>query len=207
MEFKRIDKESWKRKEYYDYYFETIPATYSMGAKLDITRIIEKKLKIYPVLLYLVTKTVNKYEEFRTIIDDGELGIFSEMTPSYTIFNKESETFSSIWTEYSSNFELFYERCIKDIEIYSTKQGLYPKGEPPKNCFPVSMIPWVIFESFNLNLQKGYGYLLPIFTLGRYYKECEKIFIPLSIQVHHAVCDGFHITRFINSLQESINSF
>lgn len=26
--------------------------------------------------------------------------------------------------------------------------------------------------------------------------------IPLSIQVHHAVCDGFHVCRFINELQE-----
>ena len=30
--------------------------------------------------------------------------------------------------------------------------------------------------------------------------------LPLAIQVHHAVCDGFHICRFVNELQELINS-
>ena len=67
------------------------------------------------------------------------------------------------------------------------------------------MIPWTTFESFNLNLQKGYTYLSPIFTLGRYYKEDEKFLMPLSIQVHHTVCDGFHICQFLNELQDLIN--
>ena len=34
----------------------------------------------------------------------------------------------------------------------------------------------------------------------------NKIILPLAIQVHHAVCDGFHICRFVNELQELINS-
>ena len=65
---------------------------------------------------------------------------------------------------------------------------------------------WSTFESFNLNLQKGYSYLIPIFTLGKYYEEDERILLPLAVQVHHAVCDGFHICRFVNELQELINS-
>ena len=29
--------------------------------------------------------------------------------------------------------------------------------------------------------------------------------IPLSIQVHHAVCDGFHVCRFLDELQDLLN--
>ena len=60
-------------------------------------------------------------------------------------------------------------------------------------------------ERFNLNLQKGYTYLSPIFTLGKYYKEDDKFLIPLSIQVHHAICDGFHVCQFLNELRDLIN--
>lgn len=42
-------------------------------------------------------------------------------------------------------------------------------------------------------------------TLGKYYEEDGKILLPLAVQVHHAVCDGFHICRFVNELQELIN--
>lgn len=91
------------------------------------------------------------------------------------------------------------------MQKYGNKQGMIGKPNAPENTFPVSMIPWSTFEGFNLNLQKGYDYLIPIFTMGKYYQEDGRIILPLAIQVHHAVCDGFHICRFVNELQELIN--
>ena len=64
---------------------------------------------------------------------------------------------------------------------------------------------FLCFEGFNLNLKKGYDYLLPIFTFGKYYEDGGKYYIPLSIQVHHAVCDGFHVCRFLDELQDLLN--
>ena len=67
------------------------------------------------------------------------------------------------------------------------------------------MVPWISFEGFNLNLQKGYDYLLPIFTMGKCYEENQRYRLPLAVQVHHGVCDGFHLSRFVNELQELVD--
>lgn len=156
--------------------------------------------------MHSVSTVVNQHEEFRTAIDEkGEVGIFSEMMPCYTVFHKDTETFSNIWTEYSSDYDEFLDRYERDMESYGEQEGMMAKPNPPANTFPVSMIPWLSFEGFNLNLQRGYSYLLPIFTFGKYYEENGKFYIPLSIQVHHAVCDGFHTCRFVNELQEVID--
>ena len=93
-----------------------------------------------------------------------------------------------------------------DIMQYGNIKSMDAKPNAPDNSFPVSMIPWTTFEGFNLNLQNGYDYLKPIFTMGKYYEENQRIILPLSIQVHHAVCDRFHICRFINELQEMIKN-
>ena len=58
-----------------------------------------------------------------------------------------------------------------------------------------------------MNLPKGEKYLLPIFTVGKFYEQSNRILLPLAVQVHHAVCDGFHTSRFINELQELVNNF
>lgn len=206
MKFHKIDKKNWIRKEYFEQYFSKVPCTYSISAKIDITKIVKDKRKIYPSMLYYITTIVNRYSEFRTAFNEkGELGVFDEMIPSYTIFHKETETFSEIWTEYKPIIEDFYIEYEKDTQQYGNKNGMVGKPNVPQNIFTVSMIPWTTFEGFNLNLQKGYEYLLPIFTMGKFYKDTEKIILPLAIQVHHAVCDGFHICRFINELQELIN--
>jgi chloramphenicol O-acetyltransferase type A len=206
MIFEKIDINSWKRKEYFEHYFTNVPCTYSMTVKVDITPIKKKQMKLYPAMLYYLTTIVNRRSEFRTAINDsGELGVYSEMLPCYTVFHKDTETFSNIWTEYSSDFNTFSVAYENDMRKYGNKQGMIGKPNAPENTFPVSMIPWSTFEGFNLNLQKGYDYLIPIFTMGKYYQEDGRTILPLAIQVHHAVCDGFHICRFANELQELIN--
>lgn len=104
------------------------------------------------------------------------------------------------------NIEEFSRAYENDMQKYGNKHDMIAKPNAPENVFTVSMIPWSTFEGFNLNLQKGYDYLIPIFTMGKYYQENGRTILPLAIQVHHAVCDGFHICRFVNELQELINS-
>ena len=206
MNFQKIDRQNWKREEYFNHYFTSIPCTYSMTVKLDITKIIETKKGLYLSMLYYIATVVNRHEEFRTAINaEGELGVYDEMLPCYTVFNKDTETFSNIWTVYKADLEEFCIEYKKDIERFGKENKMTAKPDVPDNSFPVSMVPWTSFEGFNLNLQKGYDYLIPIFTMGRYYEENGRIMIPLAIQVHHSVCDGFHICRFVNELQELIN--
>ncbi len=207
MKFELIDRQTWKRKAYFKHYFSDVPCTYSMSVKLDITEIIVRGMKLYPAMIYCLTSIVNRHKEFRTAIDDEmRLGIFDEMIPCYTVFNKGNECFSNIWTECTGGYESFLKEYEKDVFKYGECETFEGKPDAPQNCFPVSMIPWASFEGFNLNLQKGYTYLLPIFTMGKYYEENGRYIIPLAVQVHHAVCDGFHVCRFINELQEMINS-
>lgn len=90
------------------------------------------------------------------------------MFPSYTVFHKDTETFSELWTEYSSDYDTFCSRYEHDMAQYGDRKGLLGKPGMPENVFPVYMIPWTSFEGFNLNLQKGYDYLLPVFTILRW---------------------------------------
>ncbi len=207
MKFTPIDINNWNRIEYFEHYHKNIPCTYSMTVKLDITEINSKNKNLYSTLLFCLTQIINRHQEFRTCFNsEGTLGFFDEMIPSYTVFNPETETFTSLWTSGTQDYDTFYQAYKKDVATFGKNQGLIGKPDMPENVFNVSMIPWASFDAFNLNLQKGYDYLLPIFTFGKYYKENDKYWLPLSIQVHHAVCDGFHTCRLINELQEMLKA-
>lgn len=206
MDFHLIDRTAWERGTFFQHYFDDVPCTYSMTTKLDITAIRQSWTKLYPALLYAVSSVVNRHEEFRIAIDEkGHLGMFSELHPCYTIFHPQTETFSNLWTEFSADYSVFLKRYEEDQALYGGRCEMEAKPGTPANTFPVSMIPWTSFDGFNLNLQKGYDYLLPIFTLGKYEEEGGSCRIPLAVQVHHAVCDGFHLSRFLNELQELIH--
>lgn len=207
MKFNYIDIENWSRKPYYDHFINKVKCSYSITTNIDITDLLRtsksKKIKLYPVLIYILSIAVNKHKEFRTCFDkNGDLGYWDELNPSYTIFNKDSETFSNIWTEFDQDFSSFYENYCKDIEQYGNAKELSPKQSNLDNTFNISSVPWINFSSFNLNIYDASSYLLPIFTFGKYSKVNDTILIPLSLQVHHAVCDGFHVSKLVNEVQE-----
>lgn len=206
MEFERIQLDGWARREHFEHYRSQVPCTYSMTTKLDITALVEAKVRLYPAMLYLLTRAVNRFPEFRMDFDsEGKLGVYGEMHPCYTIFHRDSETFTNLWTEHTEDYQVFCRAYERDLEQFSGNKSMMAKPGVPANTFPVSMIPWESFDGFNLNLEKGYSYLLPIFTMGRYAENNGRYLLPLSIQVNHAVCDGFHVCRFVSALREMID--
>ena len=103
---------------------------------------------------------------------EGAVGYHDRMDPSYTIFHKESETFSSLWTAYTPDLAAFCGAWEADMAQFGTVPGPVARApEPGQGIFNVSAVPWTSFTGFNLNLQKGYDYLPPIFTLGKYRTE------------------------------------
>lgn len=212
MKFNLIDIEKWNRKVYFKHYLNTVRCTYSMTVNIEITELLQeikyRNIKLYPTLIYMIASVVNKHIEFRTCFNqNGDLGYWDIMNPSYTIFHKENETFSSIWTEYNECFQQFYINYLEDIKNYGKVIEFIPKLDEYGNTFPISSIPWISFTGFNLNIYNEGTYLSPIFTTGKYFKQDDKVFIPISIQAHHAICDGYHSSRFINEMQELAFNF
>ena len=64
MAFQLIDLENWERREYYEHFIKEVVCTYSAVVNIDITNL--KGQKLYPAMIWLLTKTVNDMPEFRT---------------------------------------------------------------------------------------------------------------------------------------------
>lgn len=174
----------WERREYFRYYMDEVRCTYSLTVQIDITKLRNtlqsNNLKAYPAQIYMLARAVNQLPEFRMgTSEDGKPGYWDTFHPSYTIFNAQIKTFSSIWTPYDAAFEAFYQSCMEDIAQYGLVTSFAPKAAMPPNIFTVSIIPWVDFTAFNLNVYSDDGYLAHIFTMGKYVKKGKKHGCPL----------------------------
>ena len=211
MKFQPIDWETFPRKEHFLHYTREIPCSYSMTSDVEISRLRrllrERGYSLYPTLIYALSCIANDHPEFRTVYDQNRVpGVYDVVDPAYTIFHPETETFSCIVTPFEREFSAFYRNCRADMECYRDCRAFLPQPAQP-NLLNISCIPWTEFRGFHLQIRDGYDFLLPIVTVGKYREENGKLLLPVALQVHHAVCDGFHVGRFFSELQAFADGF
>jgi chloramphenicol O-acetyltransferase type A len=202
MAFRLIDLDSYPRREHFETFLR-LNLTYSATVQIDITdlrrAVKSQELKAYPAQIWMLTRAANTVPEFRMSLDaNDQLGTWDRLEPLYTCFDDDSKSFSGIWTPFDDDFGRFHRSCLADMERFTT--GTFqPQPDVPENVLNISSIPWVDFTAFNLNMPTNY--LLPILTIGKYFEKDGRTQMPFAIQVHHAVCDGYHFGLFIEQVR------
>lgn len=208
--FTPIDRNTWPMAQAFYYYTQMAPTSYTVNVMIDVTilrnTLKKHQYKFFPAYLYLVTRAIHKQEELRVAVKDGILGHWETLTPAYPQFHEDDKTTSLLWTEYDDCFQNFYDEYLYDVKTYGSTHGiLTSKGIPPENSYIVSCIPWYTFQSFSLHNHGIKDYYIPSFESGCFTETLERIQMPLSITVHHATTDGYHLKVFFDELQESMN--
>ncbi len=211
INFNIIDMSNYERKEHYIHYATKDHCTYSSTATIDVQDLVQlvkrNGLRFYPVFIYLVTSTVNKIKELKMgVNEDNQLGSYDEVSASYPIFHDDDKTFSCAYTKFENNFQKFYKDIIADMQQYKDVKG-FKVVEAPSNSFPVSCTPWLHYTAMNINVPYCDNFYAPIITWGKYKVIDDKLSIPVTLQVNHAVCDGYHVGIFFKQLQETVDSF
>ena len=213
LQFTPIDLRAWPRGETFYYFAKMAPTGYSLTVELDVTRLRaalkDKGYKFFPAYLWLVTKCLNGQPEFRLAEADGQLGCYNVLTPLYATFHEDDHTFSLLWTEYDDNFAAFHAAYLADKEKYGARHGILGRtGElPPPNAYTVSCVPWVCFQHFAVHSYESKAYYFPSVEAGKFRERDGKTLLPLSLTVHHAAADGWHVHRFLERLQEEMDHF
>ncbi|OOM15779.1 chloramphenicol acetyltransferase [Clostridium saccharobutylicum] len=210
--FHVVNLEKWERREHFKYYIEQLKCGYSITANLDVTvfkKLLENNnLKFYPSFIYCVTYNINLMPEFRMRYGENDkLIIYDIVHPSYTIFHKDDNTFSDLWSQYDNGFYKFYDNYKCDIEKYSNIKGVKIKANQPKNFYCISCVPWLSYTGYSTYTNDSNPSLMPIITYGKYHEENGKWIMPFTVTISHAVADGYHVSKLINSIQMTIDKF
>ena len=69
-----------------------------------------------------------------------------------------------------------------------------------------SVIPWVAFTSFKHASRSDRDQTVPRIVFGRKFRDGDRIRMPVSVEVNHAIMDGLHVGRYFERLQETLDA-
>lgn len=210
MNYKIIDKDKYYRKDIFLHFTQDCKCSVSVTHRIDVTELADKSkrsgTKFYINFLYLLSKVLNSREDYRmqNFYETGETVLFDKINPAHYIFHEDTETFTTVYSEYSEDYQIFYKECEKDIKKAKETREYGLDFQNHKNWFDASYLPWISYDSLNIELPDGYFHFLPIINWRSYKKENGKILMPLTVRLNHAAADGYLISKVFTILEDEI---
>lgn len=213
MGYRVIDKEKYYRKGVFRHFSQDCKCSTSMTARIDVTELVDcskkTETKFYINFLYILSKVLNSRDDYRMgyIWQTDELICYDVINPTQYVFHEDTQTSTPVYTTYSENYDTFYRNAQEDIERakQTREYGLDMENHP--NWFDASYIPWLSYDSLNIELPDGYLFFAPIVNWGKYREENGRLMMPVSVRMNHAIADGFLIANVFRLLQEEIKVF
>ena len=208
--FKEIDIQTWNRKTTFEFFKDYEDPFFNVTANLDVTSLYgfckENNLSFALANLFYSLQTANEIREFRLRLKDGKVVEFEKIHATQTI-SGDDETFSFGYFELKENVFEFNEAGKKAIEKYK-RLKTFDVETGRIDLIYYSVIPWVSFTSFKHAGRFDNQQTVPRMVFGKMFEENRRRKIPFSVEVNHALVDGFHVGKYFNRLQEKIeNSF
>lgn len=206
--FKEIDIENWKRKTTFEFFQDFEDPFFNIAAHLDVTELYrfckDNQLSFSLANLFYSLQTANQIREFRFRLKDEKLVEFEKVDATQTILN-DDETFSFAYFEFKENVFEFNEAGRIALEKYKALRTFDVEADRIDLIY-YSVIPWISFTSFKHASRFDNRQTVPRMVFGRMFEDGKRKKIPLSVEVHHGMMDGFHVGRFFNILQEKFDN-
>ena len=202
-----FDIDNWNRKEIYNLYKDYDDPFFNISTYIEISSLYKfcknQNHSFNLSLLYLSTETTNELMEFRLRIVNGVLVLFTEIHCGSTILHEDN------------SFSFGYFKRRKDLNEFE-KEGravidaqLKNKVFDPKNDFHDiihhSVIPWTSFTSIKHARKISIGDTIPKIVFGKFFTDDKKLKLPVSVEVHHALMDGYHVGQYFSIIQQKID--
>lgn len=208
MKFNIIDLKTWDRRECFEHFTIRAKSTYSLTVNMDISKLIvfikKNNYRLYPTFTWIVSQAINNHREFKMGYDEnGNIGYYDFINPDYSVLNDKTKIMDTLCTEYSSEFKSYYNEMVKDLDNFKVS-GQRTQVRP--NFFIVSCLPWLSYTSFSASNESGEHFLFPMVTWGKYFEQENKILMPVTLQIHHGVADGYHCSLFYSDIENILKN-
>ncbi|QTL98621.1 chloramphenicol acetyltransferase [Iocasia frigidifontis] len=208
---KYIDIEKWERKEHFNFFHRMDYPQYNICANIDISNFFDyirtNKLSFYYAMIHSTTYIANKIINFKYRIREDEIILHDKISPSFTDMNNidEDDLFKFVTVNMKEDIfefaEYAEEKSKKQKEYFS-----FDEQVGRDDLVYITCIPWISFTHISHTITLNKNDSVPRISWGKYFNENDKVLLPFSVQVNHALVDGIHIGKYLFELQKYINN-
>lgn len=199
-----IHLSDWPRREHYNIFQGMDYPHFNICAQVDITDTLtavkDQNLSLTITLVYILARAANEIVNFRYRIRGEKVVEHNKVHPSTTILTK-GDLFSYCTIPYNLNYVQFAAKAAEQIDLVRSQPVLHDEPGQDDLLF-LSSLPWVSFTGVSHPIHMHPVDSVPRITWGKFQAANGRMMMPLSVQVHHALADGYHVGQYYERVQD-----
>lgn len=204
---RKIDLESWERKELYQFFSRMSQPFYNVAFTVDVTRLYryvkKHKISFYYALVYLCTEAVNETDAFLYTLQEKCLYKIERREPSFTDLRPGTDLFYIVTMPAGDKLDEF---CRAAKKKSSEQSGFINMESETEELIYFTCLPWIEITSFTNERDFCPDDTVPRIAWGKYRDENGIKKLQMSVEVNHRFVDGVHIGKFYEALCRKIES-
>ena len=202
-----LDLDTWPRRELFEFYRDFDKPYFNICTRLDVTNLLQE-IKKHPgvsVALtyhYFILKAANEIEQFRYRLRNGRV-LVHDVIHGGTTLMLPNEIFTLVYFDYAGTFAEFIGPAQQAVEEAKTDGAFRPRHEDDARIH-CTTLPWIAFTSFSHARNWRREDSVPKISFGKFTRENDRTWMPLSVEVHHALVDGLHVGRYVARIEEML---
>jgi chloramphenicol O-acetyltransferase type A len=205
---KQLDIATWNRHDHFQFFRQFDEPFFGVTVQMDMTKAYQKAKEshtsFFLYYLYCSIKAANAVENFRYRIEnEDEVWVHENINASATI-GRPDGTFGFSYMDYYADYQLFEKNASLEIERVQRSKGLEVAGSSDA-VIHYSSLPWLDFTALSHARHFKYKDSCTKISFGKMVEENGKRRMAVSIHVHHALCDGFHVGQFVEIFQNELD--
>jgi len=204
---RKIVIENWNRKEHFLFFKQFSDPYFSVTANVEVTKAYRfskaTNTSFFVRYLHACMKAINTVENFKYRIKNDEIIIHDTIHASATIL-RPNKTFGFSFIKFSEDFEEFNQHFLAEKKRIFTTTDLFPPINS-EDCIYCSALPWLHFTGHKEPVAGFKMESVPKLAFGKIQEIQGKLMMPISVDVNHALVDGYHVSEFFKNFQDQLD--
>ncbi|MBC5773092.1 chloramphenicol acetyltransferase [Pontibacter sp. KCTC 32443] len=205
-----IPVEGWEREETYRFFSSFSQPFFNVHTEVDLTPLYayckSQQLPVSLAYMHATVEAARATDNFLFRIEDGQVYKYSGLDLSSTVLKVDHNIAFTHFPFHESLVDFCREGAAIIAEVKKSR-NLF-NGYQGVDLLHMTTLPWFKFKgmehAFSVNPQDP-G--VPKIAFGKLEKHSGKIILPISIGLHHALADGYHIHLFLRELEKVIEKY
>jgi chloramphenicol O-acetyltransferase type A len=199
-----LDLASWPRRSQFEFFRTYDQPFFNIAADVCVTALQRRSSEpggpsFFLSTLFLSLRAANQVEPFRLRLRPEGVWRHDCIHAGSTVLRPD-ETFGFAYFEYADDYARFEARGRAVIEQAKGAAGLDPQDERD-DLIHYSVLPWIRFTSVSHARKYGGNDSVPKIVFGRRFERDGDVWMPVSVEAHHALVDGLHVARFLEAFE------